>query len=76
MEERILSVLCVALGLEKVDTAISQDNCENWDSMRHLNLVVELESEFCVEFEPEEIAEMKDYERIKSLLYSKLEGVS
>ena len=48
----------------------------NWDSMRHLNLIVELESEFCVEFEPEEIAEMKDYERIKSLLYSKLEGVS
>ena len=72
MEERILSALCVALGLEKADTGISQANCENWDSMRHLNLIVELESAFDVEFGPEEIAEMKDYERIKYLLENKL----
>lgn len=72
MKEKILSALCTALGLEKADTAISQANCENWDSMRHLNLVVELESAFDVEFEPEEIAEMKCFEDIERILKQKM----
>ncbi len=71
MEERILSVIHTVLGLEKVDTTISQANCEKWDSMRHLNLIVALVLEFDVEFEPEEIAEMKSFEIIKKFLEEK-----
>jgi len=29
-------------------------NCDSWDSMNHLNLVIELEAEFGIELEPEE----------------------
>lgn len=72
MEEKILSVLCSSLGLDKADTTISQTNCENWNSLRHLNLIVDLETEFDVEFEPEEIAAMKDYKSIRKMLESKL----
>ena len=74
MENRILSAICTSLGLENANVGISQVNCANWDSMRHLNLIVELESEFDVEFEPEEIAEMKDYYHIKHILEEKLRG--
>lgn len=72
MEERILSVIRTVLGLEKADTTISQANCEKWDSMRHLNLIVALELEFGVEFEPEEIAEMKSFVDLERLLRQKM----
>jgi acyl carrier protein len=36
-----------------------------------LNLIVELEDEFDMEFEPEEIAEMKSFEAVKNVIASK-----
>ena len=41
-------------------------------SLRHLNLIVELESEFGVEFDPEEISGMKCFEDIERVLTQKL----
>ena len=72
MEEKILFVLKNVLGLESATTALSQQNCDTWDSLRHLNLIVELEEEFGVEFEPEEISEMKSFEDIRRLLTDKI----
>lgn len=72
MEEEILCVLKNVLGLESATTALSQQNCDKWDSLRHLNLIVELEAEFGIEFEPEEISEMKSFEDIRRLLTDKI----
>jgi len=36
-----------------------------WDSLRHLNLIIELENEFNISFELEEIAEMKSISLIE-----------
>ena len=69
MEEKILFVLKNVLGLESATKALSQQNC---DSLRHLNLIVELESEFGVEFDPEEISGMKCFEDIERVLTQKL----
>lgn len=68
MEEKVLEILKRVLELDNIDGTCSQETCENWDSLRHLNLVVELESEFSTEFEPEEIAEMKSVKDIVSML--------
>lgn len=57
---------------EDITPETSQSNCENWDSLRHLNLIVELEDAFDTEFEPEEIAEMKSFEAVKSAVESHL----
>ena len=54
------------------DKSVSQQNCDKWDSLRHLNLIVELESEFGVEFDPEEISGMKCFEDIERVLTQKL----
>jgi len=51
-----------------VSDDISQSNFVKWDSLNHLNLVVELEDEFGVSFEPEDIAEMKSLEGIEAKL--------
>ncbi|KAA6330059.1 Acyl carrier protein [termite gut metagenome] len=64
MNEKIKNVLKKVFGIENVEDNFSQQNCEKWDSLRHLNLVIELEEEFNVSFEPEDIAEMKDIDSI------------
>lgn len=72
MEERIFKVLKDTFNLDQVDTTLSQANCIRWDSMNHLNLIIALESEFEVSFEPEEMAVMKSYEIISAVLKEKL----
>lgn len=67
MKEKIKKVIKKTFNIEEVNDDISSSNCDQWDSLQQLYLVVELESEFNVSIEPEEIAEMKsllDIERI------------
>ena len=72
MDDRILTIMRDIFEDEAIDTTCSQGNCEKWDSMGHLRLVVELESEFEVTLEPEEIGEMVSYEDIIRILKSKV----
>ena len=72
MEEKVLEILKDLFELDTVDETCSQETCENWDSMGQLNLVVELESEFDVSFEPDEINQMKSFSDIISVLKTKL----
>jgi len=71
MEEKVLEILKNLFELDTVDETCSQTTCEKWDSMGQLNLVVELESEFDVTLEPEEIGEMKSFNDIIRILKSK-----
>lgn len=71
MEQKVLDILKALFELETVDTSISQENCEKWDSMGQLNLVAELEMEFDISLEPEEIGVMISYKDIVNLLKSK-----
>ena len=68
MEEKVLEILKNLFELDTVDETCSQTTCEKWDSMGQLNLVVELESEFDVTLEPEEIGEMKSFDDIIKIL--------
>ena len=72
MEEKVFKIMKDVLEMDEVSMNTSQDNCENWNSLRHLNLVSELEDEFDVEFEPEEIAEMKSVNNIIEIIKEKL----
>ena len=72
MEQKVLEILKNVFELETADNTCSQETCEKWDSMGQLNLVVELESEFDITLEPEEIADMKSYDDVIRLVSSKL----
>ena len=72
MEEKVLEILKDLFELDTLDETCSQTTCEKWDSMGQLNLVVELESEFDVTLEPEEIGEMKSYNDIIRILKTKV----
>lgn len=64
MEEKILNVLRTVLEDSTIGADCSQENCENWDSLRHLTICFELEGAFGVQFEPEEMEAMKSYNDI------------
>ena len=72
MEEKVLVILKNLFELDNIDETCSQTTCEKWDSMGQLNLVIELESEFDVTLEPEEIGEMKSFDDIIRILKSKI----
>jgi acyl carrier protein len=50
----------------------SPETIDTWDSVHHLNLVLALEQEFNMQFEPEEIDQMKDIQHILDILGSKV----
>ena len=72
MKERILGVMRNVFEDTNIDTSCSQKTCKAWDSMNHLNLVVELEIEFGVFLEPEEIGRMLCYQDVYDIISSKL----
>jgi acyl carrier protein len=56
----------------KINPESSPENIDTWDSVHHLNLVLALEQEFNLQFEPEEIDQMKDVQHILETLKSKV----
>jgi acyl carrier protein len=71
MREQIKKVISQVLKT-MVDDNTSQDSCAAWDSLHHLNLIIELEIEFDIAFEPEEIACMKNIDAIEKIISTKL----
>lgn len=74
MEEKLKEVISKVLGVPvgKIVSGFSQNTCKKWDSLHHLDLVIALEQEFDVSFEPEEIIEMLSFKAIQNCLESKL----
>lgn len=64
MEEKVLEILKYVLEDDSIDTSVSQENYTNWDSLKHLNLMVELESEFNISIMPEIMHKMTSYSAI------------
>ena len=56
----------------QINPESSPETLESWDSVQHLNLVLGLEQEFNVQFEPEEMDRMKTIGAISDLVESKL----
>ena len=73
MEEKILTIMKEVFGVEDLDATCSQKTCEKWDSMAQLNLVLELEDEFGISLEPEEIGEMTSFETVCQMVAKKKE---
>ena len=72
MRDRIKKVIKQVLQLENVTDTASQATCVEWDSLRHLDLVLELEMEFDVSFEPDEMVKMISLDVIEQIIAAKL----
>jgi acyl carrier protein len=74
IERRIIEVLARVFGLpeDRVGRDFSVETVPQWDSMKHVTLVLELEKEFGVRFGEEEIVEMLSLEVIRSRVEGKV----
>lgn len=73
-KQKVKSCLALAFGvnIDSISDETSQVNLPEWDSLKHLNMIVELELEFEVDFDPIEIGEMNTFEKVCKILTSKL----
>ena len=56
------------IPLESISDDSSYDNFENWDSLRHLNLILALEEEFEVSIPDEEVGNLVNYKLIELII--------
>jgi acyl carrier protein len=56
------------IPVESIADDASSDNIENWDSLRHLNLILALEEEFGVSIPDEEVGNLVNYKIIELVI--------
>jgi acyl carrier protein len=66
MKEKVISIFArvFEMPIEAIEPEFSQSTLPVWDSIMHLNLIAELETELDILFEPEEIEAMKSLKDI------------
>lgn len=66
MEHKIKEIMASVFEVpaDSLPDSFEQSDIESWDSLHHLNLIVELESAFDISYEPEEIGEMNSFEKV------------
>jgi acyl carrier protein len=74
--DRVREVLARALEvpLESVPTDAAQGSFERWDSLGHLNVVMELEAAFGVSFSTNEAVGMRSVAEIVEVLKRQMNG--
>jgi len=73
MEDRVKKVMSDVFNIDAglINNESSPDNIENWDSLKHMNLIVALEEEFEIEFDDEEIVDSMNFALIMYILANK-----
>jgi acyl carrier protein len=66
MKDRIKNIMAAVFMTDEKAIAddVRQGDFEKWDSLQHLNLIVALEGQYHITFEPAEIMDMTDLEKI------------
>lgn len=72
MEDKIKAIMLTVFNIKNLPEIINQKHIEQWDSLKHLNLVVEIENQFDIELDPDEIAKMKSLNEIVNTIQKKL----
>ena len=70
IEVRIKQVMSDVFNIDinSINDTSSPDNIENWDSLKHMNLIIALEEEFGVIFDDQEIVDSMNYALIVNIL--------
>jgi acyl carrier protein len=74
MKDKLKNIMAdvFLVDVNQIPDNVNQVNFEKWESVQHLMLIVNIESEFGVSFEPEEIVEMTSLELLEKFLSSKM----
>lgn len=74
IKQRIIKVLCqiINVGEAQISGVDKFTEIENWDSLNHLYVVLELEKEFGIKFEIQETANISSISNVSQLIHGKL----
>lgn len=61
---KIIMASVFEIPVEDINDDSSTNSIENWDSLRHMNLITVLEEEFGIRFNDEQIIEMLNFEQV------------
>ncbi len=66
MEDRVREVMAAMLAIaqEEIGEQTLQQDTADWDSLRHMNLVLALEEEFDIQFGDSEVSELLGFRLI------------
>jgi len=77
METKIKKIMSIVFDaqVENLGGNPSPDTLEAWDSLNHMKLISSLEEEFGIQFDDDDILNMKDYHSVQSILSKHLEKI-
>ncbi len=66
MEATVKRIIADILGIDEttINNESSPDNVEEWDSLKHMNIIIAIEEEFNLTFSDEEIGDMLNVQLI------------
>lgn len=75
-EDTLKDVMATVLGIaaDSINEDTSMDTVEDWDSIKHMNLVLAIEEEFGVSIPDEDAANITSYPLIRLVLNEQLKG--
>jgi acyl carrier protein len=75
IELAIQEIMAIVFEMSKnsITSESSQDSIRNWDSVKHLDLIISLEEEFEIIFPVEEIGHLVSFKIIKIIIEEQLE---
>ena len=56
------------IPVDDINDNISTENCEEWDSLQHLNLIFAIEEEFGVSLTDDDVLKITDFKSIIDIL--------
>ena len=59
------------IPVDEVTPDLSMESAENWDSFRHLQLILSIEDEYGVQFDPQKIPELTTVAKVLKALEQK-----
>jgi len=74
MEKKLTKIMAQILGVQEneITPNSSPDNLSEWDSLKHMNLVLGIEQGFNISFDDEDIMQMLSFEIILETIKEKI----
>ena len=77
MEETIKKIMSDLFGISEneITDDTSVDNTKNWDSLKHMELIVSIEEEFDITLSADEIVSLTSFAKVKQKIEEHSVGV-
>lgn len=74
MEKKIKKLMAniFEINAQDISNNMSPTDIDNWDSLRHLMLIVDLENEFQIKFNDDELVSLVDFATICQIISKKI----